>query len=976
MLLFNLCVTDGTSSVYWECNSGNVVQPEDLHSLAFKWDQHKLDNVERIQWPKAQDLVLWCLQADPNHRPQGFGEVLQHPFFGGRGQLKRMLAAGSGSTGEQATLHEHFAQMEDFKLEEGSNDIDEAELRSALENALAALGLETGAQRPHETDRVVVRASTAARTRALSTEEWVTVVMESLGYNDAIKQTAIQLHDEVALRSALENALAALGLETGAQRPHETDRVVVRALTAARTRALSTEEWVTVVMESLGYYDAIKQTAIQLHTYIAKGDSCAKQVEELFDANIIVHYNLTVQCCPDILPLHRAAKSGAKKIMKFLLEQTKSKKVKRDRMDEQRLSGYTCLHWAARYGHHEIAAYLIEEGCNTSLRTDRGHSAWELAELFSNLQLDETQGQLKADTQQQVSKLKKVLEVFEDRASKDSEHKDHTRLMQEQIRREMRPKIHGAKDMSMYWSICDDPELDPTQFMLWGIKSKWDQWDGVAEGSAGQIYKVKDLTLVKSTAKNTSDGKVFVNHLYETVALKVPKRAQNKKSEANIKTEVEQLGRLEHPNVVKIIGYLHGPDPTTKKGEEHKWMMCLEFCDTDIYKLLYSHAKEDETLYEHYSLQRVLVYAEQIANALLYVHGEMKMCHLDVKPKNCLLSAVSGARESGAGADDDNVVYVAKLADFSFAGVEATDETQQSQSDDKATAGSGNDGSASIEKVSPIGSWEYMAPECWKRKYGKPDFASDIFAFGLLLWEMVARARVYTAFPGIEPDIDHGGEPDVKLVPARLVNGQRPPRPANCPELLYKLMQACWVHPTNDQPGCWGVAMAKRPKAAELLVAMRTIQKTEHALELPTEATADDVAKQAPISFDDFLSKLGMQEKKDALAEWDIKEKPTEESAELGPLEKLQGMLTEEREAEGEDFADMVEEIFNEDEKDSLTAFRAAVEQLLNDSSPPNATEEDDLEISAAWQSLLKSLDLDATKLEKEVLAVATTGRP
>jgi hypothetical protein len=187
-------------------------------------------------------------------------------------------------------------------------------------------------------------------------------------------------------------------------------------------------------------------------------------------------------------------------------------------------------------------------------------------------------------------------------------------------------------------------------------------------------------------------------------------------------------------------------------------------------------------------------------------------------------------------------------------------------------------------------------------------------------------------------------------------------------------MQACWVHPTDDQLDCWDVAMAKRPKAAELLVAMRTIQKTAHALEPPTEAaTVDDAAEQAPISFDDFLSQLGMHEKKDALAEWDIKEKPTEESAELGALEKLQDMLTEEREAEGEDFGDMVEDIFNADEEESRTAFRAAVEQLLNDSSPPNATEEDEI---SAWQSLLKSLNLDATKLEKEVLAVATTGRP
>ena len=63
---------------------------------------------------------------------------------------------------------------------------------------------------------------------------------------------------------------------------------------------------------------------------------------------------------------------------------------------------------------------------------------------------------------------------------------------------------------------------------------------------------------------------------------------------------------------------------------------------------------------------------------------------------------------------------------------------------------------------------------------------------------------------------------------------------------------------------------------------------------------------------------------------------------------------------------------FDEDEEESRTAFRAAggavAERLI-------ATERHEEDEVSAWQSLLKSLDLDATKLEKEVLAVATTGR-
>lgn len=144
-------------------------------------------------------------------------------------------------------------------------------------------------------------------------------------------------------------------------------------------------------------------------------------------------------------------------------------------------------------------------------------------------------------------------------------------------------------------------------------------------------------------------------------------------------------------------------------------------------------------------------------------------------------------------------------------------------------------------KIAPYGTWEYMAPECWKRKYGKPGFASDIFSFGLMLWEMVARMRVYTVFPGVADIANADGSANVKLVAARLASGQRPEAPEGCPVLLFKLMQACWVNNMED-----------RPTAARLLHAIRAICVTPGAMGSPPEpepepglatyaATHDDV---------------------------------------------------------------------------------------------------------------------------------------
>eukprot|EP01043_Picozoa_sp_COSAG02_P120329 COSAG02_NODE_57078_length_282_cov_0.836066_2_plen_53_part_01 len=49
-----------------------------------------------------------------------------------------------------------------------------------------------------------------------------------------------------------------------------------------------------------------------------------------------------------------------------------------------------------------------------------------------------------------------------------------------------------------------------------------------------------------------------------------------------------------------------------------------------------------------------------------------------------------------------------------------------------------------------------MSPECWKRKYGNPHAASDIFSFGLMMWEMIARRRIYNALDDLKMGNGHG----------------------------------------------------------------------------------------------------------------------------------------------------------------------------------------------------------------------------
>ena len=95
---------------------------------------------------------------------------------------------------------------------------------------------------------------------------------------------------------------------------------------------------------------------------------------------------------------------------------------------------------------------------------------------------------------------------------------------------------------------------------------------------------------------------------------------------------------------------------------------------------------------------------------------------------------------------------------------------------------------------------------------------------------------------------------DVAMIVARLESGQRPLAPNGCPVVLFQLMQACWVRDTKQ-----------RPVASDVLQLLRTIrEKSEQYLhDIVIVATPESTE----LSYDDFLTRLGMTNKKDALAE-------------------------------------------------------------------------------------------------------------
>eukprot|EP01046_Picozoa_sp_COSAG06_P019346 COSAG06_NODE_1376_length_9648_cov_67.818096_3_plen_356_part_00 len=287
-----------------------------------------------------------------------------------------------------------------------------------------------------------------------------------------------------------------------------------------------------------------------------------------------------------------------------------------------------------------------------------------------------------------------------------------------------------------------------------------------------------------------------------------------------------------------------------------------------------------------------------------------------------------------------------KLADF---GMMTYSASETAAAETTADAAADNYGSANKvqpqqhpsgddDAIAPYGTWEYMSPECFKRKYGEPDFKSDVFSLGVMMWEMLARARPYTAFPGFEDDdeaprtYDDDGKlvVDVKIIAHRLADGQRPAPSAGCPEVLHMLMQACWVH-----------KMDERPPAQALLDVIKRIRAAKDVLD-PPPVPESELEQPAVVTYDSFVAKLGLQDKTSLLAEYlscpgsELLELKQMDEADLREdiLEDADLGLTPEQQGE---FCAAVEELHHQPQKTGVDADSPSTGNTLVDLSSEGA---------------------------------------
>lgn len=213
-----------------------------------------------------------------------------------------------------------------------------------------------------------------------------------------------------------------------------------------------------------------------------------------------------------------------------------------------------------------------------------------------------------------------------------------------------------------------------------------------------------------------------------------PRSAQDPALKEDFRREAAILGEVRHPNVVLLMGVsLRAPN----------LCLLLEWCGGGSLHDLLHRSKSD------LSKEQRLGLAAGVASALVFLHSSSPaIIHRDIKTQNVLL---------------DETRMVAKLCDFGLA-IKLSD------------VGDTNPGA---------GTPRYMAPELFRGE--ACSLPSDVYAFGVTLWEMYAREQPYGAF-------------ELSELRDKVVNGERPPIPLTCPRHVGQLLKECWNADADNRP--------------------------------------------------------------------------------------------------------------------------------------------------------------------------------
>lgn len=281
---------------------------------------------------------------------------------------------------------------------------------------------------------------------------------------------------------------------------------------------------------------------------------------------------------------------------------------------------------------------------------------------------------------------------------------------------------------------------------------------GIGSGAFGVVL------LAKSTNGNTRDP--------YCVAVKMLKENADESEARSFAAEARFMANLRHPNVVSFIGVCMAELP---------WLLVLEYCpfgDLRMFLRLCVHNYDQITV--GYAEQCDI--AAQVASGMEYL-SSLGLVHRDLAARNCLVAEKT----------------VIKVGDFGLSrAVSESSEIYQVRSN-------------------------VMLPTRWMaiESLGRRIFstASDVWSFGVLLWEIVT-------FGTLPP---YRGLNRVEIY-TLLRAGYRLHQPPSCPDGMYDLMLHCWNANPRERPTFAELSQRLRRMSNEALAPGEQLQDLSAAL--------------------------------------------------------------------------------------------------------------------------------------------------
>ncbi|KAL9699926.1 hypothetical protein quinque_003367 [Culex quinquefasciatus] len=246
----------------------------------------------------------------------------------------------------------------------------------------------------------------------------------------------------------------------------------------------------------------------------------------------------------------------------------------------------------------------------------------------------------------------------------------------------------------------------------------------LGEGAFGKVYK-GELT--------QKDGeKIFV-------AVKALKENASAKTQADFKREIELISDLKHDNIVCILGVVLKEEP-----------LCMLFeymAQGDLHEFLIANSPNEG---KQLTQLQFLLISQQICDGMEYLASHHYV-HRDLAARNCLVG------ES----------LTVKISDFGLSRDIYSSDYYRVQS----------------KSLLPV---RWMPSE--SILYGKFTTESDVWSFGVVLWEIYSY--------GLQPYYGYSNQEVINMVRAR----QLLPCPEACPSAVYSLMVECWHEQAVRRP--------------------------------------------------------------------------------------------------------------------------------------------------------------------------------